>query len=486
MSLRSKRLARKLDPAASAFLDSTDEDAKLLLDDIIGSLAHVDVLEAARILDAREAGRLRSGLRHLFHDANEGHVPLFSEHEDVHMNVEVALTKVLGDLGKKLHTARSRNDQVATDLRLFAQRWTLETAARLVDVVGSLLWLAKKNPRAVLPGYTHLQVAQPVLLSFHLQAHAERFLRDLQRLRDAYERLLVSPLGAGALAGTTHPIDPATGAKALGFDRPFRNAADAVSDRDYLAELLFASSLALTHASGLAEEFILFTNQSFAFAAIGDDFATGSSIMPQKKNPDVFEVTRARMGTILGALVASLTGLKALPLAYNRDLQEQKRLFVQTFPLVAPNLGLLADMLRSISFDARRMEEAANQGYGDATELADYLVRAGTPFRDAHHQAATLVRTAIAKKVPLSGLSAKEFAKVNPAIRPDVLEHLGPHNAVKGRRSPGSTGPRHVERSRRELEADLRTLVNFFRAAGAARESAWATLLGKDSKVNPK
>jgi argininosuccinate lyase len=483
VSLRSKRLAKRLDPAASAFLDSTLEDAGLLLDDIIGSLAHVSVLEDAKVLDATEAGRLRSALRHLFKDASEGEVPLFTEHEDVHMNVEVALTKVLGDLGKKLHTARSRNDQVATDLRLFAQRWTLETAARIRDLVESLLWLSKKHPKAVLPGYTHLQVAQPILLSFHLQAHAERFLRDLARLRDAYERLLVSPLGAGALAGTTHPIDPSISANALGFDRSFRNAADAVSDRDYLAELLFAASLALTHASGLAEEFILFTNQSFGFATIGDDYATGSSIMPQKKNPDVFEVTRARSGTLLGALVASLSGLKALPLAYNRDLQEQKRLFVQTFPLVAPNFGLLARMLRSVTFHPERMEAAANEGYGDATELADYLVRQGTPFRDAHHQSATLVRMAGQKKVPLAALTAKEFAKVNPKIGADVVKHLGPHNAVKGRKSPGSTGPAHVEAGRKQLLAELATIENFFVAAGQAREAAWMTLLGKTSKV---
>jgi argininosuccinate lyase len=259
---------------------------------------------------------------------------------------------------------------------------------------------------------------------------------------------------------------------------------DAVSDRDYLAELLFAAAMALTHASGLAEEFILFTTQSFGFASIGDDFATGSSIMPQKKNPDVFEVTRGRSATLLGAVAASLAGLKGLPLAYNRDLQEQKRLFVQTYPTVAPTLAVLAKMLRTIRFDEGRMLQAANEGYGDATELVDYLVRKGTPFRDAHHQAATLVREAIRKKVPLAGLDANDFSKVNQKIGRDVRAHLGAANAVKGRKSAGGTGPEHVAAGRKALESDLARLITSFQQARAQREAAWMTLLGKKSKVN--
>lgn len=484
MSLRSKRLAKSLDPQAAAFLDSTNEDASLLVDDIVGSLAHVAVLEDAKILDTEEAGRLKSALRHLY--AQAGVMKLDAGYEDVHLNVEAALTKVLGDLGKKVHTARSRNDQVALDLRLFAQRWTLETAARLVDVIESLLWLAKKNPKAVMPGFTHLQVAQPVLLSFHLQAHAERFLRDLQRLRDAYERVLVSPLGAGALAGTRHPIHPAISSAALGFKRPFRNAMDAVSDRDYLAELLFDGALTLTHASGLAEEFILFASQPFGFATIGDAFATGSSIMPQKKNPDVFEVTRGRSATLLGAVAASLAGLKALPLAYNRDLQEQKRLFLQTYPLVAPNLGVLSRMLRTITFHEDRLREASNEGYGDATDLADYLVKKGVPFREAHAFSASLVRKAMAKRVSLSQLDAKDLAGANGRIGADVRNYLGPLNSVKGKQSPGGTGPKQVEQSRKLLEAGLKDLVAYFVDAGHVRETAWMNLLGKKTKVSAK
>lgn len=451
MSLRSKRLARRLDPSAAAFLDSTREDALLALDDVAGSLAHVAVLEEAKILSREEAQRLREALRELYQRALQGGLRLDAEHEDIHMNVEVELTRRLGDLGKKLHTARSRNDQVALDLRLFARRWTLETGSALTLLVKALLRLAEKNEGLHLPGYTHLQVAQPVELSFVLQAHAERFLRDLSRFQDAYERLNVSPLGAAALAGTRHPTNPAVAAGLLGFSRPFDNAMDAVSDRDYVVELLSHAALALVHASQLAEDVFLWTTQEFGFASLGDEFSTGSSIMPQKKNPDVFEVTRARAATLIGALTGALAALKGLPMAYNRDLQEQKRLFLDTYPHVAPNLAVVARALETLTFHSSRMAEAAERGYADATDLADYLVERGVPFRDAHEAAATLVRTAIAKKAPLSKLRLAEFQKVEPRISQDVFGYLGAAGSVRGKKSPGGTGPQAVREGRASL-----------------------------------
>lgn len=486
MSLRSQRLARRLDPAAQAFLDSTPEDAHLALDDLIGSLAHVDALGRAGILSRDETAKLQSALRRLHRQALEGKFRLDPRHEDVHFNVEARLTDELGDLGKRLHTGRSRNDQVALDLRLFARRWSLATARALHDLIEALLSAADRHEGTILPGYTHLQVAQPVLLSFQLLAHAERFQRDLSRLRDAYERLLVSPLGAGALAGTNHKLDPAAAARALGFREPFRNAMDAVSDRDFVAELLFVSTLALTHASGLAEEIVLFTSQEFGFASLGDEFATGSSIMPQKKNPDVFEATRGRAASLLGALVASLATVKNLPLAYNRDLQEQKRVFLEAFPRVAPHLELLARAVPAIRFDAPRMAAAAEAGYGDATDLADYLVDRGVPFRDAHDVAAKAVRAALEKHLALKEVPLASLRKLHPKVGPDVARHLGAKASIEAKRTAGSTHPDAVEASRVHLEAEHAQVWTFFHDQFDHVHRTTQALLGAPVKVKPK
>jgi argininosuccinate lyase len=486
VSLRSQRLARKLDPAAEAFLDSTTEDAELALDDILGSLAHVQALVNAKILTGEEAGKLSAVLRTMHVEAREGRFTLDSRFEDVHFNVESRLTKELGDLGKRLHTGRSRNDQVALDLRLFARRWSLALAKALHDLIEALRKLAKQHEKTILPGYTHLQVAQPVLLSFHLLAHVERFQRDLERLHDAYQRLNVSPLGAGALAGTKHPIDPAATATLLGFDNAFRNAMDAVSDRDFVAELLFVSTMALTHASGLAEEVILFTSQEFGFASLRDDFATGSSIMPQKKNPDVFEVTRGRAAALLGALVASIATVKNLPLAYNRDLQDQKRVFVDAFPRVAPHVHLLAKAVAALEFHQERMADAAERGYGDATELADYLVERGVPFRDAHEVAAKAVRLGIAKNLGLKDLELSALRKLHDKIGPDVKKFLGADASVKGKRTHGSTHPDAVRAHQSELDTVVSDAWSFFEVQFTIVHRTTMALLGAPIKVRQK
>ncbi|HLE46675.1 MAG TPA: argininosuccinate lyase [Candidatus Thermoplasmatota archaeon] len=482
MSLRSKRLARKLDPAAAAFLDSTPEDAHLAVDDVLGSLGHVSGLEHAGILTSADAEKLAEALRRIYREALDGTFQLDPAHEDVHLNVEVRLIAELGDLGKRLHTGRSRNDQVALDLRLFARRWSLGLAKGLHDLVGSLMAMAKKHPDAILPGYTHMQVAQPVQLAFQLQAHAERFQRDLERLRDAFDRLLVSPLGAGALAGSRHALDPAHTATVLGFKEPFRNAMDAVSDRDFLAELLFVATLALTHASGLAEELILFTSQEFAFATIRDDFATGSSIMPQKKNPDVFEATRGRAAAVLGSLVAAIAAGKNLSLAYNRDLQDQKRVFVETYPRVAPHIELLARAIRAVEFHPARMADAAERGYGDATDLADYLVGRGVPFRDAHDVAASAVRLGIDKGLPLRSLPIDMLQKLHPKIGRDVRRHLGAAASVAAKKTAGSTQPAAVAAARLALARAHRETWSYFEDAFASVHRATQRLLGAPLK----
>lgn len=486
MSLRSQRLARKLDPAAEAFLDSTAEDAQLALDDVLGSLAHVQALVRAKILTAEEAGKLSQALRTIHREVREGTFKLDPQYEDIHFNVESRLTKELGDLGKKLHTGRSRNDQVALDLRLFARRWSLALAKALHDLIDALREAATKHERTILPGYTHLQVAQPVLLSFHLLAHVERFQRDLERLQDAYRRANVSPLGAGALSGTKHPVDPEGTAKILGFDSAFRNAMDAVSDRDFVAELLFVSTLSLTHASGLAEEVILFTSQEFGFASLRDDFSTGSSIMPQKKNPDVFEVTRGRAAAVLGSLVAALATVKNLPLAYNRDLQDQKRVFIETYPRVAPHIQLLAKAVAAIEFNPDRTSKAADRGYGDATELADYLVVRGVPFRDAHEVAANAVRLAISKDLPLQDLDLATLRKLHGKVGADVKKFLGAQAAINGKRTHGSTHPTAVEAHLTEIEAvNARTWAYFEDQFRIVHRTTQA-LLGAPLKVKQK
>ena len=486
MSLRSQRLARKLDPAAEAFLDSTPEDAQLALDDVLGSLAHVQALVKAKILSEDEAEKLSGALRKIHLEVREGRFKLDPQYEDIHFNVESRLTNELGDLGKKLHTGRSRNDQVALDLRLFARRWSLALAKALHDLIMALRAAAKKHEKTILPGYTHLQVAQPVLLSFHLLAHVERFQRDLERLHDAYQRVNISPLGAGALAGTKHPVDPENTAKILGFDTSFRNAMDAVSDRDFVAELLFVSTMALTHASGLSEEVILFTSQEFGFASLRDDFSTGSSIMPQKKNPDVFEVTRGRAAALLGSLVASVAAVKNLPLAYNRDLQDQKRVFVETFPRVAPHIELLAKAVDAIEFKPERMAQAAERGYGDATELADYLVGRGVPFRDAHEVAAKAVRLAIEEDSALKDLDLATLRKLHDKVGADVKRFLGAQAAVNGKKTKGSTHPDAVETHQYELDSVTLRVWSFFEDQFQIVHRTTQTLLGAPLKVKQK
>jgi argininosuccinate lyase len=440
----------------------------------LGTLAHVAVLEKAKVLTGAETSKLRTALADLH--ANASALPLSGDLEDVHMNVEAVLTERVGDLGKKVHTARSRNDQVALDLRLWSRRQTIALGLEVHHLAGNLLALAREHPDTILPGHTHFQVAQPVLLSHTLAAHAARLARDLDRLHDAYARLNISPLGAGALAGTSHPIDPTVAAKLLGFDAAFTNSLDAVSDRDFVHELLAALAITLNHVSGLAEELILFTHPAFGFATVDDAHATGSSLMPNKKNPDVLEIARAKAATALGALAASLAHTKALPLAYNRDLQEQKRLLLDTLPIGPATVRVVADLVETLSFDKAAMRRAAAAGHADATELADYLVRKGVPFRDAHGVAGAAVHLATERRLSLAELPLKELQRLHPKVGADVAAVLGPEATVAAKSSPGGTSPRAAARALKLVEADVNGRAAFFYQTATALQRTEAAL----------
>ncbi len=464
MELRSKRLRKTLDPAAQAFLESVDEDADLVADDLVGSAAHVRALEDADVLTGTEASQLLEALGVARDQAKRGDFPLDPAHEDVHMNVEAWLTDQTGDLGKKLHTARSRNDQVALDLRLAARRHLLWTADRLFALIDAAETLGQKAPDAVLPGFTHLQPAQPISFAHWAGLHAERFLRDLGRLRDAYARLNVNPLGAAALAGTSFPIDPDATARRLGFDAAFRNSLDAVSDRDFLVELAAAWAQTAVHASQLAEDVILYASPAYGFLELDDAHATGSSIMPQKRNPDVFEVVRAAAATAIGELTTALTAIKGLPSAYNRDLQEQKRVLVTGWRRQRRLLATLPAAVAGLQPKPERMATAADVGYLDATEVADHLVRHGVPFRDAHAKAAELVQAAHEAHKTLAELDEATVRRILGDRGGDLDAVLGATAARDAKTSRGGTGPDAVRSQADDRAAALDELVAFFQS----------------------
>ncbi|MBW3582143.1 MAG: argininosuccinate lyase [Euryarchaeota archaeon] len=470
MSLRSKRLSTPLDPQAARFLDSTSEDTLLIEADLLGSLAHVQALSDAGVLDTAEAETLRVALTDALVSARAGAFPLDPVHEDVHMNVEAWLTARVGDLGKKLHTGRSRNDQVALDLRLAARAHVFALSGRIIGLVDALGTLGDKAPAAVMPGCTHLQPAQPVTFGHWTGLHAERFLRDLGRLFGALGRIDVCPLGAAALAGTSFALDPAATAARLGFQATFRNSMDAVSDRDFLVELAAVEAQLFVHVSQLAEDVILYVTPAYGLLRLPDAFATGSSIMPQKKNPDVFEVARGAAGTAMGTLVAALTTLKGSPSAYNRDLQEMKRVVLPGWNRTLTLFDALVPAVSGLEPDVARMEAAAGIGHTDATEVADHLVRHGVPFRSAHEAAAILVDTAQAAGVPLSGLSDEHIA---PAVGLFVGSEgiaglravLGAQAAAAAKTSPGGTAPEAVAEQRELQRAERERLAAAFLAA---------------------
>ncbi len=450
------RFAESTDTLVEQFNASVSFDKRLALQDIWGSTAHAMMLGEAGILSEDEAAQLVAGLAELEQEVAAGTFAWRTELEDVHMNLEAALTERVGPVGGKLHTARSRNDQVATDFRLWLRGETHALVGLLHDLRAAFVAAADTHLGVIMPGYTHLQVAQPVLLSHHLLAYFEMFSRDAERLQDSLKRLNVSPLGAGALAGTGFPIDRARTAELLGFDRPARNSLDAVSDRDFVVEFLSAASLVMMHLSRLSEELILWSSQEFGFVTLPDSHTTGSSIMPQKKNPDVSELTRGKTGRVYGHLLGLLTTLKGLPLAYNKDLQEDKEGAFDAADTLRVCLRLTADLLPKLTVNEARMYHAAGRAYSNATDLADYLAQKGLPFREAHEVVGKLVALGVQEGKDLQALSLAEMQNVSALIGNDVFEVLRLETVVNARSSYGGTALAQVERQLRAAEEMLR------------------------------
>ena len=439
------RFSEGTDALVEQFNASVSFDKRLALQDIRGSVAHATMLGETGILSQDEAAQLVAGLEELQKEVEAGTFTWRTELEDVHMNLESALTKRVGPVGGKLHTARSRNDQVATDFRLWLRDETHALIALLHDPRTAFVEAADKHLGVIMPGYTHLQVAQPVLLSHHLLAYFEMFSRDAERLQDSLKRLNISPLGAGALAGTGFPIDRARTAELLKFDRPARNSLDAVSDRDFVVEFLGAASLIMMHLSRLSEELILWSSQEFGFVTLPDSHTTGSSIMPQKKNPDVSELTRGKTGRVYGHLLGLLTTLKGLPLAYNKDLQEDKEGAFDAADTLRICLQLTADLLPQLTVNETRMYHAAGRAYSNATDLADYLTKKGLPFREAHEIVGRLVALGVQEDKDLQALSLAEMQNVSELIGRDVYKVLQLKTVVNARSSYGGTAPGQVE-----------------------------------------
>jgi argininosuccinate lyase len=450
------RFADETDKLVQEFGASVGFDTRLALQDIAGSIAHATMLGEEGMITKEEAERIVAGLKSIREEIEAGRFAWKLELEDVHMNIEHALTERIGPVGGKLHTARSRNDQVALDLRLWLREETLELIElfrRLREVVVDC---AERHLGVIMPGYTHLQIAQPVLFSHHLMAYYEMLGRDEERLRDSLTRLNVSPLGAGALAGTTFAIDRERTAERLGFDRPADNSLDAVSDRDFALEFLSIASIAMMHLSRLSEELILWSTVEFDFITLPDSHATGSSIMPQKKNPDACELVRGKTGRVYGHLMALLTVMKGLPLAYNKDMQEDKEGVFDAADTLKAALKLYASMLPRLQVNAARMQDAAARGFSNATDLADYLVTKGVPFREAHEAVGRLVARCLEEGKDLTDLDLEVMQEASSLIEEDVYEALRLENVVDRRMSYGGTARTQVEaqlaRARKALE----------------------------------
>ena len=430
-------------------------DQRLWRQDIAGSLAHAAMLARCGIVSAADEGNIRAGLEGIAAEIESGRFPFSAALEDIHMNIEARLTERIGEAGKRLHTARSRNDQVATDFRLWVRDAIDGLDAQVADVMRALAARAAAHAADPLPGFTHLQTAQPVTLGHHFLAYVEMLSRDRGRLADCRRRLNESPLGAAALAGTSFPIDRVMTAASLGFDRPMANSLDAVSDRDFALEFLSAAAISAMHLSRLAEEIVIWCSAPYRFIRLSDAFTTGSSIMPQKRNPDAAELVRAKTGRITGALVALLTVMKGLPMAYAKDMQEDKQPVFDAADAWALSLAAMAGMVRDLAPDTERMRVFAGSGFATATDLADWLVRVlKLPFRTAHHVTGRLVATAEARGIDLSGLSLADMQAEEPGITADIFSVLTVDASVASRTSHGGTAPvRVAEQAARWLGA---------------------------------
>ncbi len=448
------RFKESTNELVEAFTESVSYDKRLAPFDIAGSVAHVKMLEKQGILKEEEAERIISGLNEILKEIEGGKFEWKRELEDVHMNIEKRLTEKVGPVGGKLHTGRSRNDQVATDVRLYVRKEIEEILELLKNLRRAFVKQAEENLDVVMPGYTHLQIAQPVLYSHHMLAYYWMFKRDEERFKDTLKRVNVSPLGSAALAGTSYPLDREFTAKLLGFSGVTRNSMDAVSDRDFVAETIFNCAMVMMHLSRLSEELVLWSTEEFGFIELPDAFCTGSSIMPQKKNPDVSELTRGKTGRVYGDLIAILTVLKGLPLTYNRDLQEDKEPLFDAIDTVKLSLKVNTLIVEGMKPKKERMREQARKGFSLATDVADYLAKKGVPFREAHRIVGELVSYCLDRGKTLENLSLEEFKKFSDKFDEDVLSLMSVEGSINSRNIIGGTAREQVEKEIEEIKEE--------------------------------
>lgn len=460
MKLWSGRFTKASDRLTEEFNASIAVDSRMYRQDIRGSIAHAAMLAQQGIISIEDRNLIVSGLQEILEDLEAGRLEFTVEAEDVHMNVETFLIQRIGEVGKKLHTARSRNDQVALDVRLYLRDEIGEIRALLVNLVRSMVDLASEHTHTIMPGYTHLQKAQPITLAHHLLAYVEMLRRDTERLEDCCKRVNILPLGSGALAGTGFPLDREMVAVQLGFDGITRNSLDGVSDRDFAIEFAGFASILMMHLSRLAEEIILWSTEEFSFLELDDAFSTGSSIMPQKKNPDLAELVRGKTGRVYGDLVTLLTLMKSLPLAYNKDMQEDKEALFDAVDTVKKSLLVFAPMLQTARFKTGQMEQAARGGFTNATDLADYLAAKGLPFRDAHAVVGRAVLYCIQHGISLEEVPLSTYQSFSPLIGEDIYAFIDVAECVARRRVPGGPAPEAVEKAIQEAQQWLRRMTH--------------------------
>ncbi len=449
------RFTKETDQLVYNFNASITFDKKLYKQDIEGSIAHVKMLGRQGILSEEEAAQIVAELKKIKKEVEAGTLAISDQYEDIHSFVEAVLIERLGDVGKKLHTGRSRNDQVALDMRMYIRTEVAQTDELLKELLETILSIMKAHTETIMPGFTHLQKAQPITLAHHMGAYFEMFKRDRFRMRDIYERMNYCPLGSGALAGTTYPLDRDDTAKALGFYGPTLNSMDGVSDRDYVIEYLSALSMIMMHLSRFSEEIIIWNSNEYQFVEIDDGYSTGSSIMPQKKNPDIAELVRGKTGRVYGALMSMLTTMKGIPLAYNKDMQEDKELTFDAIDTAKGCLALFQGMLATIHFQKDQMRKSAALGFTNATDAADYLVNHGVPFRDAHGIVGQIVLYCIEKGISIDEMSLDELRAVSPVFEEDVYEAISMETCVNKRLTVGAPSKEAMERVIVVLEKEL-------------------------------
>lgn len=434
------RFTKETDKLVYNFNASLSFDSKLYKQDITGSMAHASMLAKQGIIEEQEKEKILEGLKSILEDIENKKLEFTEEYEDIHSFVEANLIDRCGDVGKKLHTGRSRNDQVALDMKMYVRDEIGEIDLLLKELLTSVYKIMSENVHTYMPGFTHLQKAQPVTLAHHFGAYFEMFKRDRSRLADAKKRLNLCPLGSGALAGTTYPLDRAYTAEVLGFDGPTLNSMDSVADRDYLIETLSALSTVMMHLSRFCEEIIMWNSNEYRFVEIDDGYSTGSSIMPQKKNPDIAELVRGKTGRVYGALMSILTTMKGIPLAYNKDMQEDKEFTFDAIDTVKGCIALFNGMISTMVFNKDNMEKSAKNGFTNATDAADYLVNNGVPFRDAHGIVGRLVLHCIDKGISLDEMSLEEYQEISPVFKEDIYEAISMKNCVEKRNTIGAPG----------------------------------------------